>query len=122
MTTMSELDLKIEACLSKHATPKIERMGEFNAIEVIGGLVVGGLTALGLPKLWQYWFGHLTAKHEHEVQQDEELKKLKEKMTRIVTSVELLLIVIEHEFEENESIKDAIQKVKQHLVDDELSG
>jgi hypothetical protein len=114
--------LQLEQYIEQKRQKKMEE--NTTTIGVILGAVGGLAAAVGFPKLWEHWFGHLSNKHAATLKNDgeimamrEEIRILKEKNTRIVTAVELLMIVIQHQFKDNPNIEQAIAKVEEHLHD-----
>lgn len=105
------LHAKLDAYIQQN-TPKME---EQTTWQVIGAAVVGVVSALGLPKLWEAAFGYWGKTHTAKITNDAEIQNLKERITKIVISVDMLLIIIKHEFEENASITTAIEKVEEIL-------
>lgn len=91
------------------------KMEDQSTIQIIGAAVAGIFATLGLPKLWEALFGHLSKKHTAKMSHDTELAEMKDRMTKIVYSVDMLLIIIKHKFEQDESIKTAIEKVESIL-------
>lgn len=72
-------------------------------------------TSIGLPHLFKYYFGHLSEKSKYDNDADAEIQKLKLQINQIVTSVDLLLIVIRDHFDGEKNIKSAIDRVEEHL-------
>lgn len=73
------------------------------------------IAALGLPHFYRQYFGHLSAKRKAEAENEKKIQELNLKISQIVTSVDMLLIVIKDEFEDSPNIQTAIARVEQHL-------
>lgn len=73
------------------------------------------ITGLGLPHLYRSRYGYLTQKQKSTEQTQTEINNLKLKISQIVTSVDMLIIVIKDEFEGSPNIQTAIERVKEHL-------
>lgn len=83
------------------------------SIVVVMTAITTLLGALGLPQLYK----HLTDRSQikSDAQTAEQVAHLKIQMTKIVTSVSMLIIIIQDEFEDSKNIQGAIEKVRDQL-------
>lgn len=91
-------------------------MEDTNIIALIATAIASILTALGLPHLYK----HLTdtKKIQSEGACKEEIQALRMRLNQITTGVDMLLTIIESEFEDTSSHHNVIEKVKQLLTDE----
>lgn len=108
-------------------------MNDTNIITAIIAGVTGVLTAIGAPKMWDYFakkkqieVNEKAAIREEEEEKEEErlqereryqrkIQKLELHLLEVITQVDTLLTIIRNEFDSSPAIKETIDKVDHNL-------
>lgn len=79
---------------------------------IIAGIIALA-SALGLPKVWDYLKVKAQTQADREAQR--KITYLENRLSQIIASVDLLIIVIRNEFDDRPNIEQAIKKVQETL-------